>query len=258
MDRVGGSEPRAIVLLPKPVKTGSVGSETTKSPRRRPRRKWQPPEAVGAAEAQLVVAAAACAPECGHLECQRNELLLRTMWATGARVSELLELTPAHVLADSLVVPIYKNGTDELGERPWHRVFLPLSQADLPGRLLVWANAQDLARNDPLFFATRNGRRPRTARLHAICRQTAWAIVKEASRRADVRVLAMRASIDGRKGQPAPIHPHIFRHARAREIVRRTRSLPLAQRQLGWAQLQLAYLSVGDLEARELVSKMVD
>src|SRR5205823_3504624 len=39
--------------------------------------------------------------------------------------------------------------------------------------------------------------------------------------------------------QLAPVHPHLFRHAPVRQIVRQTGSLPLAQRQAGWARLQL-------------------
>jgi hypothetical protein len=36
-----------------------------------------------------------------------------------------------------------------------------------------------------------------------------------------------------------------------RQLVRATKSLPIAQKQAGWARLQLAYLSVGDDEVRE-------
>jgi len=38
-----------------------------------------------------------------------------------------------------------------------------------------------------------------------------------------------------------------------RQIVRTTRNLPLAQRQAGWTRLQMAYLTVGDEEARQLM-----
>ncbi len=38
-----------------------------------------------------------------------------------------------------------------------------------------------------------------------------------------------------------------------RQIVRTTRNLPLAQRQAGWSRLQMAYLTVGDDEARKLM-----
>jgi hypothetical protein len=89
-------------------------------------------------------------------------------------------------------------------------------------------------------------------------RQQAWEIVRAASARANVRVLALRRSTYGLVGEPAPVHPHLFRHARVRKIVRDTRSLPLAQRQAGWSRLQLAYLTLGDDEARGLMCQVTE
>ena len=71
-------------------------------------------------------------------------------------------------------------------------------------------------------------------------------------------VLALRASHHGAVGEPAPAHPHLFRHARVRQIVRDTRSLPLAQRQAGWSRLQMAYLTLGDDEARQLMRQVTE
>ncbi len=71
-----------------------------------------------------------------------------------------------------------------------------------------------------------------------------------------MRVLARRASRHGAVGEPAPAHPHLFRHARVRQIVRTTRNLPLAQRQAGWSRLQMDYLTVGDEEARLLMQEV--
>lgn len=65
-----------------------------------------------------------------------------------------------------------------------------------------------------------------------------------------MRVLALRGSRFGTAGEPAPVHPHLFRHARVRQIVRTTKSLPIAQKQAGWSRLQMAYLSVNDEEVR--------
>jgi hypothetical protein len=59
-------------------------------------------------------------------------------------------------------------------------------------------------------------------------------------------------------GAPARVHPHLFRHARVRQIVRQTKSLPLAQKQAGWSPLQLAYLTLGDDEARELMRRVAE
>ena len=87
----------------------------------------------------------------------------------------------------------------------------------------------------------------------AVCTTATGQVNVAASELADVRVLAMRASHHGAIGEPAPAHPHLFRHARVRQIVRTTRNLPLAQRQAGWSRLQMAYLTVGDEEARQLM-----
>ena len=52
------------------------------------------------------------------------------------------------------------------------------------------------------------------------------------------------------------LHPHLFRHARVRQIVRSTRNLPLAQGQAGWSRLQMAYLTLGDEETRQLMQQL--
>ena len=89
--------------------------------------------------------------------------------------------------------------------------------------------------------------------LKAISGVQAWTILRTAFEVADVGVLLLRASHHGAIGEPAPAHPHLFRHARVRQIVRTTHNLPLAQRQAGWTRLQMAYLTVGDEEARRLM-----
>ena len=202
---------------------------------------WQPPQGLSPADVQAVIDAATC---------ERDRLLLRVLWATGARVSEAVALRPMDVQRDHLVLPNRKNPS-----LPVKRVYLPAGQADLPGALLVWANEQGLAPHAPLFFSRKRGA---DGGLKAISRVQAWTILKAASERADVRVLALRASHHGAVGEPAPAHPHLFRHARVRQIVGTTRNLPLAQRHAGWSRLQMAYLTVGDEEARQLMRQVAD
>jgi integrase len=177
-------------------------------------------------------------------------LLLRVLWATGARISEALALRPMDVQRDHLVLPNRKNPNLTV-----KRVYLPAGQADLPGDLLVWANEHRLTPHAPLFFSRKH---TTEGGLRAISRVQAWTILKSASERADVGVLALRASHHGAIGEPAPAHPHLFRHARVRQIVRTTRTLPLAQRQAGWSRLQMAYLTVGDEEARRLMQEVTE
>src|SRR5919202_1505207 len=133
---------------------------------------------------------------------------------------------------------------------PIKRVFLPGAELGLTGELLLWAKEQGVADHEPLFFSRK---RDADGSRRAVQRGQAWLIVKEASERANVRVLALRTSKHGPVGEATPVHPHLFRHARVRQIVRSTRNLPLAQRQAGWSRLQMAYLTVGDEEARRLM-----
>jgi hypothetical protein len=135
------------------------------------------------------------------------------------------------------------------------RIFLPGAELGLTGELLLWAKEQSIADDEPLFFSRKSGA---GRNRRALQRGQAWLIVKEASEHAQVRVRALRASRYGPAGVAAPVHPHLFRHARVRQIVRHTKSLPLAQRQAGWARLQPAYLSIGDEEAREMMRTLTD
>jgi integrase len=181
-------------------------------------------------------------------ESERDRLLLRVLWATGGRISEVLALRAQDVRRDALVLPNRKNPS-----RPVKTVFLSAGDQDLPGELLLWQKAQGLADGAPLVASRKRGS---DGSVRAIGRIQAWRIVKDASERAQVRVLALRESKDGDVGAPAPVHPHLFRHARVRQIVRQTKSLPLAQKQAGWSRLQLAYLTLGDDEARELMRRV--
>jgi integrase len=205
-----------------------------RSVRSAPTKQWQPPEGLAPDDVLAVIEAAPS---------ERDRLLLRVLWASGARISEALALRPMDIRRDSLIMPNLKNPG-----RTTKRVFLPTGQAGLPGALLLWAKEHGLADDCPLFFSRK---RMRDGTLRPISRQQAWEIVRDASERADVRVLALRTSRFGKAGEPAPVHPHLFRHARVRQIVRSTKSLPIAQRQAGWSRLQMAYLSVGDDEVRD-------
>jgi integrase len=177
--------------------------------------------------------------------CERDRLLLTTLWATGARISEVLALRPKDVRRQGLVLSNRKNPS-----RPVKTAHLAAAHAGLPGDLLLWAREHDLQDDEPLFFSRQRGP---DGRRKAVDRVRAWQVVKAASERADIHVLALRASSHGRVGEPAPVHPHLFRHARVRQIVRHTKSLALAQKQAGWARLHTEYLTLSDDEAQRLM-----
>src|ERR1700674_5682672 len=91
----------------------------------------QPPEGLSPDDVKAVIDAATC---------ERDRLLLRVLWATGARISEALALRPMDVQRDHLVLPNRKNPSLTV-----KRVYLPAGQSDLPGALLVWANEHGLS-----------------------------------------------------------------------------------------------------------------
>ncbi len=84
-------------------------------------------------------------------QCELDRLLLRVLWATGARVSEVRTLRPMDVQRDHVVLPNRKNPSLRV-----KRVYLPAGQADLPGALLVWANEHGLAPQAPPFFSRKH------------------------------------------------------------------------------------------------------
>jgi len=219
-----------IVLLHSDGKRRSVALGPAKNQR------WQPPEGLTPADVRAIIEAPTN---------DRDRLLLRVLWATGGRVSEALALRAADIRKDALVLPNRKNPS-----RPVKTVFLAGGDMDLPGELLLWQKQQHLGDGEPLFSSRKRGV---DGERRAISRVQAWKIVKEASARAGIQVLALRPSSHGDAGAPAPVHPHLFRHARVRQLVRQTKSLPLAQKQAGWSRLQMAYLTIGDEEARELM-----
>src|SRR5919201_885610 len=117
----------------------SDSSPKRRSVRSAPSKQWQPPEGLAPEDVLAVIDAAPS---------QRDRLLLRVLWATGARISEALALRPMDIRRDSLVLPNLKNPS-----RPIKRVFLPAGQMNLPGALLLWAREHGLADDQPLFFS---------------------------------------------------------------------------------------------------------
>jgi integrase len=205
MPRAGANSPDRALALQSARELSDSGRHT-RSVRSASAKRWQPPEGLSPGEVRAVIAAASS---------ERDRQLLRVLWATGARVSEVLSLQPMDVQRDSLVLPNRKNPN-----LPVKRVFLPGAELGLTGELLLWAKEQDVAEKEPLFFSRKRGA---DGARQPLQRGQAWLIVKEATERAGVRVLALRDSKHGLAGEAAPVHPHMFRHARVRQIVRATR-----------------------------------
>jgi len=153
------SDARALAL--RSARELSDSSRQTRSVRSGAKH-WHPPEGLSPDEVRAVIAAASC---------ERDHLLLRVLWATGARISEVLALRARDVRRDSLVLPNRKNPNQTT-----KRVFLPGAELGLTGELLLWAKEQGVVDDEPLFFSRKRGR---DGSRRALRRGQAWVIVKE-------------------------------------------------------------------------------
>jgi integrase len=177
--------------------------------------------------------------------CERDHLLLRVLWATGARVSEVVAVRPMDVQLDHLVLPNRNNPNVTV-----KRVFLPAGQADLPGAPSCSGRTSSVS-----VHADRcSSRRSATPRQFEGDQSRASVDDPLGRVRAGGPCVSSRDArrTTGNRGA-GPCRLHQFRHAGVRQIVRTTRNLSPAQRQAVWSRLRLAYLTVGDEEACHLM-----
>ncbi len=140
----------------------------------------------------------------------RDRAMLETLYATGLRVSELVDLASAAVSLNEGVVRVFhgKGGKDRL-------VPLGGQAAHWIARYVTEARAALLGpqRSDTLFV---------TARGEGMTRQGFWLIVKK---------YALRA------GVTAPLSPHVLRHAFATHLLNHGADLRVVQLLLGHADI---------------------
>lgn len=176
------------------------------------------------------VEALLAAPETGTPLGQRDRAMLETLYATGLRVSELVNLKCHEVSFDMGVARVFGKGAKErlvpLGEiaLDWLKAYLAEGRASLlDGRL-----------SDYLFV---------TARGTAMTRQMFWSLVKK---------YALRADMD-----PARLSPHVLRHAFATHLLNHGADLRVVQLLLGHADISTTqiYTHVARERLKELHGK---
>lgn len=131
----------------------------------------------------------------------RNELLIRLLYCSAGRVSEVIGLNWGNLQAreDGGQVSLFGKG------KQTRNVLIP---AKLWGELQA---SRAGAPDDAPVFTTKHGR---------MTRQTAWAVVKQAAKKA---------------GLPHKISPHWLRHAHASHALQNGASIPLVRDTLGHA-----------------------
>lgn len=150
------------------------------------------------------------APDTGTTLGLRDRAMLETLYATGLRASELINLNVLDVsLTEGVLrVNVGKGGKDRLvplGQEAQHWIDLYIKQSRpqlLSGR-----------RDDALFVTARSG---------AMTRQAFWLIVKKYALQADIHT---------------PLSPHVVRHAFATHLLNHGADLRVVQMLLGHADI---------------------
>jgi len=150
-------------------------------------------------------------PDCSTRFGIRDRAILETLYATGVRVTELLDLTQSHVMPDEGLVLVYGKGAKER--------LVPIGRSALEwiarysGEVRPRLTRKGTSR-DVLFLNARGGRLSRTA---------IWNITVKYSKSAGIK---------------KRIHPHIFRHSFATHLLEGGADLRAVQEMLGHVNIE--------------------
>ncbi len=176
------------------------------------------PGAISEAQVETLLAA----PQVDTVLGLRDRAMLELLYATGLRVSELVELSLVQLSLQEGLVRVLGKGSKErivpLGEeaRLWVERYLALSRPQLLGRRSA----------DAVFV---------TQRAAAMTRQSFWLIVKRHARTAAIT---------------APLSPHGLRHAFATHLLNHGADLRVVQMLLGHADISTTQIYTHVAQAR--------
>jgi integrase/recombinase XerD len=166
---------------------------------------------------------------------ERDALLIRALWETGARVSEIIALRECDIGDGYLILPNLKQRE---GSKNIRKQVMLNPGSDLLVKLLLYCRKNDIAG---------------LARLWPFSKEWAEKIFREASTKAGVYKPARR----NRKEVMAPAWPHTFRHSNAHYLARSGVPGPIIRDNLGHSSLQVTsrYLEFTSAERREAMRR---
>lgn len=159
---------------------------------------------------------------------QRDVLLLEALWESGARISEVLALTPEGIGINSLIVTNLKQ---KVRKKKAIEQGFPVPHKEVIVTNKLCNELRDFSRKIPegtsIFRGNRSKEKPLSYRY-------VYRLITKASRECGI--------IKAKKSKLGPYSftgawPHLFRHGSAMRILDETGDLKLVQRQLGHASI---------------------
>jgi integrase/recombinase XerD len=151
-----------------------------------------------------------------HVE--RDTLLLETMWQSGGRVNEVLELIPKRIGENNLIL---RNLKQKPSSPPYKEVYIT---SVLANGLKDYCKKRSLSESDYVF-------QPNRKREGHLDRWYVWWIINKAAREANIK------RVNTRRGDFSWAWPHLFRHACGMFVLEQTGQTEMAQRQLGHTRI---------------------
>lgn len=140
----------------------------------------------------------------------RDKAILETLYATGMRVSELISLKQAHVLAEEGIVRVFGKGSKERIVPIGGSALRWIERYQKDVRVLLLKRDRS---HDTLFLNVRGT---------GMTRMSVWNIVQEYTRRASIT---------------KDVHPHTFRHSFATHLLEGGADLRAVQEMLGHSDI---------------------
>jgi len=182
----------------------------------------------------------------------RDKLILRTMWETAGRVSEVLNLTPEGI--DKLNNCIYLTNLKQ-GRPDLKKVFL-FPESTLCTDLLEYCKDNNIHATDWIFQGGVTVERL-NKHIGQVSPTYIWYLISnpDSGRRMGLATaLGVRKIKDGKRKSA---WPHLFRHGAAMNIYRRTGRLDVTQKELGHSDIKTTeiYAKLMDSDVKNIIDK---
>lgn len=189
----------------------------------------------------------------------RDKFILRVMWETGGRISEVLSLKPEYLdpVNNCIILQNLKQKSGRTGQPPLKRVFLFLNST-LITDLQEYISSHEIIRDDWVF----QGGVQKEGKVGQVSQPYIWYLLSNVRHPEDKwkRKDGLATALGIRKIKEdvlKPAWPHLFRHGAAMNIYHKTQRLDVTQKQLGHSSIMTTegYAELTDEDRKKIIDE---